>query len=78
VLFTGLEPDDIAGANLLDGTAFALSPTGSRCNDEGLAEWMRMPCCSRAWLKGYDGAADPRRIGGCERLIDAYCSSEPI
>ena len=78
VLFSGLEPDSIAGLNHLDRPPFALSPATSSRHNEGLAEWVSVPCRSCAWLEGDDGAADSCWIGSLERLIDANYASEPV
>ena len=63
MLFQRLEPDHVAGTNLLDGATFVLGPTAARGDDEGLAERMRMPCGARARLEGDDGSGDKRGIG---------------
>src|ERR1700756_5316817 len=51
VLLAGREPDHITGPDLLDRSAFALSPAAARRDDEGLTERMRVP-----------GAADKREL----------------
>src|SRR2546422_7354908 len=53
VLLAGREPDHIAGPDLLDRPAFALSPSAARRNDKSLTEGMRVPCSPRPWLEGY-------------------------
>src|SRR5450631_1543297 len=78
VFFSSLEPDHIAGPNLFDQTAFVLGPPTSSRNNEGLTEWMSMPCRSGARLECDHGAANACRLGRLERLIDANNSSEPL
>lgn len=46
----GREPYDVAGPGFLDGTAFALDPTGPRNDNQGLPRRMRVPCRARADL----------------------------
>lgn len=43
MLFAGWEPDDVARANLFDGTAPALGPTAARGDDQGLAQRVGVP-----------------------------------
>jgi hypothetical protein len=73
-----LEPDQIAGPNLLHWPAFALRPAASSRHNQRLAKRMSMPSRSRAGLKRNHGARDSCRISRLERLIDAYRSREPI
>ena len=56
VLLAGREPDHIAGPDLLDRSALALSPAAAGRHDQGLTERMRMPCGPRARLEGDAGA----------------------
>jgi len=58
VLLAGGEPDHIAGADLLDGAAFALGPAKTGGYDQRLAERMRVPGRARARLEGDAGALD--------------------
>lgn len=43
VLLAGGKPHHVAGANLLDRSAFALGPATAGCHDESLSKRMRMP-----------------------------------
>src|SRR5207253_8427711 len=78
VLLTGREPDHIPGPNLLDRSAFTLSPAASSRDNEGLTEGMGMPCSPRTWLEGDAGALNQRGIGCLEKRIDPNGSGEPI
>src|SRR5579859_981329 len=78
MLLAGREPDYITRPDLLDGSAFPLSPARACRNDECLPERMRMPCSPRARLEGYAGALDKCRIGSLKKRIDPYGTSEPL
>jgi hypothetical protein len=52
VLLAGRERDHITRPDLLDRTAFALSPAEARGHDERLPERMRMPCSSCTGFEG--------------------------
>ena len=58
VLFTGREPDHIAGANLLDGSTLSLHPPAARRHYQSLAERMCMPCRPCAWLECHESTRD--------------------
>src|SRR5258708_151134 len=66
VLLTGREPDYIAGADFFDWSAPTLGAAAAGGYDEGLTEWVRVPCSTRAGLEGYAGALDECRIGCLE------------
>ena len=78
VLFVGREPDDVAGANLLNRAAIALSPAEAGGYDQGLAERMGVPCSPRTGLKGDAGALNECGIGCLKERIDAHRTGEPI
>src|SRR3954451_15914557 len=65
VLLTGLEPDDVAGADLLDRPALVLHAAKSGGDEKRLAQRMRVPRSPRAWLEGdrratqFTAAAEP-------------------
>src|SRR3954469_13167098 len=65
VLFARLEPDDIAGPDLLDRPALTLHEAAAKSDDQRLPEWMRVPCGARAGLER-DGVAgrSGRSVGG--------------
>ena len=71
VLLAGREPDHIAGPDLLDRPAFALSPSAARRNDKSLTEGMRVPCSPRPRLEGNARALNERRMRGAgeERIL---------
>jgi hypothetical protein len=52
VLLTGRKPDDITRPDFLNGPAFALHPSAANRNDQGLAQWMRMPGGPSTRLEG--------------------------
>src|SRR4051812_4545920 len=52
MLLAGWKPNHVAGVNFLNGSAFALDPAGARSDDQGLPEWMSVPCGARARLEG--------------------------
>jgi len=59
VLLVRLEPDDVAGSDLLDRAAFPLRAAETGGDKERLAERVRMPRGARARLKGGSGRAQP-------------------
>lgn len=78
VLFAGREPDDIAGAYLLDGSALALHAATAGDDDQSLPERMRVPGGAGARLEGDLRALHPRGIEGIEERIDADRAGEPV
>ena len=56
VLLAGREPDDVAGADLLDRAAPALRPAAAGGDDQRLAERVGVPGGARAGLEGDAGA----------------------
>src|SRR5580704_4102928 len=63
VLLAGGEPDHITGMDLLDRSAFALSPAATSRDDESLTERMGMPRCPCARLESYARTLNKCRIG---------------
>lgn len=51
MFFAGSEPHDVAGMNLLDGATPSLREAGAACDDERLAERMRVPRSASAWFE---------------------------
>src|SRR5882757_11081530 len=78
VLFTGREPDDVTGADLLDWSSVALGPTAAGDDNERLTEWMCVPRGSCARLERYAGALNECRIGCLEKWIDSDSTGEPV
>jgi len=78
VLFVGGEPNDVAGADLLDGAAEALGPAEAGGDDEGLAEGVSVPVGARAGREGDGGSLDERGFGRGEERVDADGASEPV
>src|SRR5262245_45359570 len=60
MLFARLEPDDIARADLFDGTAQALHPARAGSDDERLTEGMRVP-------RGPGARFECHGVAGCAR-----------
>src|SRR5882762_287814 len=67
VLLAGRTPNHVARPNFLDGFAPALGPSESRCDDQGLAERVRVPRRARTRFERYAPAGD---TGGLGRLND--------
>ena len=59
VLLTRLEPDDVAGSNLLDQATFPLRAAETGGDKQRLAERVRMPGGARARLEGDSGRVSP-------------------
>ena len=78
MFFAGRKPDDVSGANFLDGTAPALGAAATGGDDERLAERMGMPSGAGAGLESDGGAGGARRRAGLKEWIDADRASEPI
>lgn len=78
VLLAGWEPDHITGPYLLGKSAFALGPAAACRDDQRLTERMRVPCGSRARLKGYAGTLNECRFGRLEKWIDSDRTGEPL
>ncbi|EPE97987.1 hypothetical protein RGCCGE502_13954 [Rhizobium grahamii CCGE 502] len=78
MFLTRFEPDDVAGADVFDRSAFALRATAAGEDDQRLTERMGMPCGASAGLEGYRCTADTRRCRPVERRIDADRSGEII
>lgn len=78
MLFAGRKPNNVAGADFFHGSVFALRPAATGCDNESLAQRMRMPCGSRAGLERDACAGDAGRRGRLEQWIDAHCAGEPV
>ena len=78
VFFTGRKPDHIAGSNLLDRPALALSPAAAGGNDERLTQRMRMPRRPRTRLERHAGALNKCRIRCLKKRIDTHRAREPL
>ena len=70
MLFAGGEPNHVSGADLFDGSAFALSPAAASRHDQGLPERMSMPSRADSGYEGDAGGAGPRRFGALEQRVD--------
>src|SRR6266536_2522086 len=69
MLLAGRKLDHITGPNFLDWPALALNPTQAECDNQSLAEWMRMPGGAGTWFECDAAAADTRRIGCLEQRV---------
>src|SRR5215218_4037903 len=78
VLFVGREPDDVAGADLLDGASFALREAEPEQHDERLTERVRVPGRARAGLEGHRRARRARGSRCREEWVDADRAGEPV
>src|SRR5579871_837926 len=72
------KPDHIAGANLFDRAAGALSPAATGGDDQSLAERMGMPCRASTRFEGYAGAGDECGIRRLKQRIDPHRAGEPF
>src|SRR5439155_12953067 len=78
VLLTRLEPDHVAGADLLDRAALTLHPAATGAHDQSLAQRMRVPRRARARLERDAGAACARRLVRGEQGVDANGACKPL
>ena len=76
MLLARRKPDDVAGAYLLDRSAFALDPAEAGRDDQGLAERMGVPGGARTRLECHAGGADPRRFGRLKQRIEPNDAGE--
>ena len=78
VFFAGRKPDDVAGPDVLDGSAPALGKSGTSGDDEGLAKRMGVPRGAGAGLEGDAGADGACGCGCGEQWVNAHGAGEPI
>ena len=78
VLLMGRKPDDIAWVDFFDRTAFPLSESAARGNNESLAERMSVPGRPRTGLEGYTCPGYKRGVRCAEKRIDPHRAREPI
>src|SRR3954469_6184637 len=78
MLLTRLEPDHVAGPDLLDGSAIALDQAGAERDDEHLSQRVRVPCRASARLEGAGVTGGARRRFDTEQRIDPHRAGEPI
>src|SRR5262249_22106990 len=78
VLLPRREPDHVAGPNLLDRAALALHPAAAGRDDQGLAQWMRVPRRPGTGLEGDAGTGRAGRDAGLEQGVDADRAGEPL
>src|SRR3954447_10761634 len=78
MLLARRKPDDIARAYFLDGTTVALHSAKARCNNQRLAERMRVPggACTR--LEGNERDAHARGVTRIMQWIDPHGTGKPI
>src|SRR6266705_3992730 len=72
------KPNHITGPNLLDRTALSLHPANTRCDNERLTKWMRVPRGARARFEGDACARDACRSICLKQRINTHRASEPI
>src|SRR5438309_801992 len=77
-LLSRCERHDISWVNLLDGTAFALRPSAACGDDEGLAEWVGVPCGAGSGLEGNAGAGYQRGVGCLKEGVDTDGAGKPV
>src|SRR3954471_5591580 len=78
VFFTCSKPHDVSWTDDLDRAALTLHEAAAGNDDERLAEWVRVPCRARGWLKSHRGSSSPRRWRGLKKRIDADGAREPV
>src|SRR5208283_5772576 len=67
VLLARQEPDHVASADFDNRLALALRPPTAGGDDQGLTEWVSMPCRACARLKCYGGTGN---TGGQRRGVE--------
>src|ERR1041384_4704120 len=72
VLLTRRDPDDITWPDCFGLTTPLLHPSGAGCDDQGLAQWVGVPCRSSAGLERHAGARRARWVLRLEQGVDAY------
>src|SRR2546423_2464492 len=78
MLFSRLEPDDIAGTDLFDRSTLALHPSQPKRHDQNLTEWMRVPRGPRSRFEGYSVAGGAGRCTGWIKRIDSHRARKPL
>src|SRR5580658_5517578 len=78
VLFSGFEPEDVARADLFDWAAPALRAAAAGCDNERLAERVRMPGCAGSGFEGDAGADYACWVGRGKQRIDPDGAGEPL
>jgi len=62
MFFVSREPDHVARPDFLNRSTFALRPSQTGRDDQGLTEWMRMPRSARTRLERDVGATNACRV----------------
>src|SRR6187200_104438 len=78
VPFARLEPDNVAGADLLDGAAVPLHASTTGGDYQRLPEWMCVPGRAGTRFEGHDRAADARRRRSLKPRVDPHRTREPV
>lgn len=78
VLFARFEEDDVAGADLLDGAAFALYTARAEGDEQRLSQRVRVPGGTGAGVEGHIRALHAVGEIGVEQRIDPYRPGEPV
>jgi len=78
VLLAGREPDDIAGADLLDWPAPTLRPAAPRDDEQRLAERMRVPRGARTGIEPHHIRPESGRVGSLDQRVLPDRAGEPV
>src|SRR5271166_1877254 len=76
MLLTRREPDHVTGPDLLDGATPALCEAAASRHDQGLAQWVGVPCCPSAGLERDTGTNYACRSICLEQGVDAHCAGK--
>ena len=78
VFFARGKAHDIAGMYLLNWPVPKLHPTTADCDNQGLAQRMRMSRRSCAWFEGYAGRAGAAWLDCVKKRINADRARKPF
>lgn len=76
MLLTRRKPDHVARPNFFDRAAPSLGKTAAGGYDQGLAQWMGVPCSACTRLERDTDADDARRRSRLEQGIDAHTAGK--
>src|SRR5215510_5906167 len=76
MLLAGGKPDDITWPDFLPRAAHALRPAAAICDDERLAQRMRVPSGARARLECDDDSTDTRGMAALEPRVHPHRPGE--
>jgi hypothetical protein len=78
MLLVGREPNDVTWSDLLDRPTLTLNPATAGRDDQGLTQWMCVPCGAGTWLERDAGTGNPGWFRRREQAINAHPAGKII